>query len=171
MDGHFIYQNFILFFILAGGVSFLYFLLHKGNKNRWVSASIASACAVTVVVYFIPFSVQMPMEAAEEMGGVSAYIQGIRVDLTVEQKQELVELCNELKFQRQVGQQNFTYAGEKMAQVVIYWERNSLSVLFSMEKDGFNGRSTLYGVTDKRDRVLNPEAVINFLYELVEEQR
>ncbi|KAB4604050.1 hypothetical protein GA029_26990 [Bacteroides thetaiotaomicron] len=102
------------------------------------------------------------MEAAEKLGGVSAYIQGISVDLTM-------ELCNELKFQRQVGQQNFTYAGEKVAEVVIYGGGKRLSALFSMEEDGFNGSSILYGVTGELDRVLNPEAVINYLYNLAEE--
>ena len=171
MVRHLMYQNFIFLFIFGGGVSFLYCLLHKGNKYRWVSGGIASACAVVIVVYFLPFSVQMPMESAEKLGGVSVYVQGIRVDLTTEQKQELVELCNELKFQRQVGQQNFTYVGEKMAQVVINGVGNHLSVLFSMEKDGFNGNFLLYAVTDKVDRVLNPEAVLNYLYDLVEEQK
>ena len=169
MVRHLMYQNFIFLFIFGGGVSFLYFLLHKGNKYRWVSGGIASACAVVIVVYFLPFSVQMPMEAAEKLGGVSAYIQGISVDLTIEQKQELVELCNELKFQRQVGQQNFTYAGEKVAEGVIYGGGKRLSALFSMEEDGFNGSSILYGVTGELDRVLNPEAVINYLYNLAEE--
>ena len=40
-----------------------------------------------------------------------------------------------------------------------------------MEKDGFNGNFLLYAVTDKVDRVLNPEAVLNYLYDLVEEQK
>ena len=142
MVRHLMYQNFIFLFIFGGGVSFLYFLLHKGNKYRWVSGGIASACAVVIVVYFLPFSVQMPMEAAEKLGGVSAYIQGISVDLTIEQK---------------------------VAEVVIYGGGKRLSALFSMEEDGFNGSSILYGVTGELDRVLNPEAVINYLYNLAEE--
>ena len=57
-----------------------------------------------------------------------------------------------------------------MAQVVINGVGNHLSVLFSMEKDGFNGNFLLYAVTDKVDRVLNPEAVLNYLYDLVEQK-
>ena len=161
----FFYQNFILIFMVGGGIAPLYALLHYGKK-RWIAGGLALICALTIAWYFTPFRIYF---APDHPAEVTLIYCGTTVVTSKEQAQHLVSMCNSLVYTRQVGQARLSRSAQEYIYLRIKDEQKELNLELAVDEKGFSRYPGLHGITYGMDHINNPKELIAYVKSIISE--
>ena len=157
--------------VVIFGVALLAFLLHKGQKiKRWISAACMAACAVYLAWYFLPFSVPLDPQRTSVL---LQFTQGEPLNLTQEEREEVLRLCGELTYFRRPGRAVLRTGGTEAAYLILLQggdggSGEGLHLTLALSPEGFAGEDGLYGVNQNLDGVRGQEPLVEYIKELAD---
>ncbi len=100
----------------AGAAALLCAFLARGKKLRWGAAAGALLCAAAAVWYFLPFSVPLDPQRTSVL---LQFTLGEPLELTQEEREEVLRLCGELTYFRRPGQTVLRTGGTETAYLIL----------------------------------------------------
>ena len=154
----------------AGAAALLCAFLARGKKLRWGAAAGVLLCAAAAVWYFLPFSVPLDPQRTSVL---LQFTLGEPLELTQEEREEVLRLCGELTYFRRPGQTVLRTGGTETAYLILLQggdggSSESLHLTLALSPEGFAGEDGLHGVNQNLDGVRGQEPLVEYVRALAD---